>query len=168
MNLYDTFMIFSRIFNKLVVNPVKLVSVGKHGKKVHFGRKVRFFGIQNTYFGNDISLGEGNLLMCTRAKIIMGDHIMTGPNVTMITGGHRYDIPGRTMKSIGNDEKLPENDMDIILEGDNWIGANSTILKGVTIGEGSIVAAGAVVVKDVPPYSIVGGVPAKVIKMRFE
>ncbi len=71
------------------------------------------------------------------------------------------------MKSIGDDEKLPENDQDIILEGDNWIGANAIILKGVTIGYGSIVAAGAVVTKSVPPYSIVGGVPAKVIKPRF-
>ncbi len=53
------------------------------------------------------------------------------------------------------------------MKGDNWIGANSTILKGVTIGEGAIVAAGALVIKDVPPYSIVGGVQAKVLKYRF-
>ena len=93
---------------------------------------------------------------------------MTGPRVTMITGGHRYDIKERPMKSIGNEEKLPENDLDIILEGDNWIGANATILKGVTVGQGAVIAAGAVVTKDVLPYSIVAGVPAKMIKMRFE
>ena len=63
--------------------------------------------------------------------------------------------------------KLPENDKDVIFEGDNWIGMNSTILKGCTIGRGCIVAAGAVVNKSTPPYSIVGGVPAKVLKMRF-
>ena len=106
--------------------------------------------------------------MCTRAKIIFGDHVMTGPGVTMITGGHRIDIPGRPMKSIHNNEKLPENDQDIILNGDNWIGANSIILRGVTIGEGAVVAAGAVVTNDVPPYSIVGGVPARVLKRRFD
>lgn len=63
--------------------------------------------------------------------------------------------------------KLPENDQDVIFEGDNWIRMNVTILKGVTIGRGCIVAAGAVVNKSTPRYSIVGGVPAKVLKMRF-
>ncbi len=63
--------------------------------------------------------------------------------------------------------KLPENDQDVIFEGDNWIGMNVTVLKGVTIGRGCIVAAGAVVNKSTPRYSIVGGVPAKVLKMRF-
>lgn len=63
--------------------------------------------------------------------------------------------------------KDPDNDQDVIIEGDNWIGMNTTILKGVTIGRGCIVAAGAIVTKSTPPYSIVAGVPAKVIKMRF-
>ena len=56
---------------------------------------------------------------------------------------------------------------DIIIEDDVWIGQNSIILSGVHIGQGAVVAAGAVVTKDVPPYAIVGGVPAKVIKYRF-
>ena len=77
------------------------------------------------------------------------------------------DIVGRTMISVTNEEKRPEDDKDIIFEGDNWVGANATILKGVTIGQGSVIAAGSVVTRDVPQFSIVGGVPAKVIKMRF-
>lgn len=56
---------------------------------------------------------------------------------------------------------------DIIVDDDVWIGFRSTILSGVHIGQGAIVAAGSVVTKDVPPYAIVGGVPAKVIKYRF-
>ena len=64
-------------------------------------------------------------------------------------------------------EKLPENDAPVVIEDDVWIGANVTRLKGVTIGRGSVVAAGAVVTKSCPPYSIIGGVPAKVLKMRF-
>lgn len=93
---------------------------------------------------------------------------MFGPHVFMITGGHRMDVIGRYMKDIRNDEKLPENDQNIVVEGDNWIGANAIILKGVTIGKGAVVAAGAIVTKDVPPYAVVGGVPAKIIKMRFD
>ena len=168
MTLYDGFNIIGRAFNKIIIVPIKKTSVGAHGKSVHFGRYVRFFGINNVFLGSDVSLGERNILMCTRAKIKIGDHVMTGPGVTMITGGHRMDIIGRPMTSITDKEKLPENDKDIILEGDNWIGANAIILKGVTIGEGAVVAAGAVVTKDVPKFSIVGGVPAKVIRMRFE
>lgn len=69
---------------------------------------------------------------------------------------------------VSDDEKLPENDLPIVIEDDVWCGANVTILKGVTIGHGSVVAAGAVVTKSFPPYSIIGGVPAKLIKMRFD
>ena len=58
-------------------------------------------------------------------------------------------------------------DQPVVIEDDVWCGANVTILKGVTIGHGSVVAAGAVVTKSCPPYSIIGGIPAKLIKMRF-
>lgn len=64
-------------------------------------------------------------------------------------------------------ERWPENDGDVIIEDGVWCGAGVTILKGVTIGRDSVVAAGAVVTKSFPPYSIIGGVPAKLIKMRF-
>ena len=92
---------------------------------------------------------------------------MFGPNVTIITGNHRIVISGRPMISLTDKDKLPENDQDVVLEGDNWIGANVTILKGVRIGYGAVVAAGALINHDVPPFSIWGGVPAKQLKMRF-
>lgn len=168
MTLYDLARLPGRIWNRFVKKAIIKRSVARCGENVQFGTDFQAYGIQNIHLGNDIAFGADNTLMCTRAKIKIGDHVMTGPGVTFITGGHRYDIVGRTMKSIGNDEKLPENDQDIILEGDNWIGANSTILKGVTVGKGAIVAAGAVVTGNVPQFSIVGGVPAKVIKMRFD
>ena len=167
MTLYDALYLIPRLFNKLVVVPIKLHSVGSHGKVIHFGCHVRFFGIHNVHIGNHVALGERNLLMCTKAQIKIGDHVMTGPNVTMITGGHRIDIVNRFMDTITDNEKRDEDDQDIILEGDNWIGANATILRGTTIGVGSVVAAGAVVTRDVPPYAVVGGVPAKIIKYRF-
>lgn len=106
--------------------------------------------------------------MSSRAKIIVGDHVMVGPGVTVITGNHKIDVVGKYLDEITDKEKDPDDDQDIVFEGDNWIGANVTILKGVTIGEGAVVAAGSVVTKDVEPYSIYGGVPAKKLKMRFD
>lgn len=88
--------------------------------------------------------------------------------MTLVTGNHRIDYVGEYMTNVKGDKKLPENDWPIVLKGDNWVGANMTILKGVTIGEGAVVAAGAVVKDDVPPYAIVGGVPARVLKYRFD
>lgn len=156
-----------RVWNKLIVSPIKKAAIGKCGKNVKLGRGLRMYVPENLSLGNNVGIGENALFMCTRAKIKIGNDVMFGPGVTCITGGHRTDIIGRTMFSITNEEKRPEDDKDIVFEGDNWIGANATILKGVIIGRGSVVAAGAVVTRDVPPFSIVGGVPAKIIKMRF-
>lgn len=65
-------------------------------------------------------------------------------------------------------EKLPENDRDVVIKEDVCIGVNAIILKGVTVVDrGSVVATGSIVTKDIAPYSIVAGVPAKIVKMRF-
>lgn len=64
-------------------------------------------------------------------------------------------------------EKLPENDIPIFIEDDVWIGCGVTILKGVRIGTGSIIAAGSLLLKDVPSYTVYGGIPGRVIKNRF-
>jgi acetyltransferase-like isoleucine patch superfamily enzyme len=64
-------------------------------------------------------------------------------------------------------EKRPEDDRDVVIEDDVWIGSRAIVLKGVTIGRGAVVAAGAVVTKSVPPYAIAAGTPAKVLKFRW-
>lgn len=90
---------------------------------------------------------------------------MFGPGVTVVTGDHRIDIIGKYMTQVTNADKIvnidgiTQNpyDAQVTFEGDNWIGANVTILKGVTMGKGSVAAAGAVVTKNIPPYEIWGG-----------
>lgn len=137
------------------------------------GKKVRVleggkYNYENIHLGNNVFLGHNVTFMSTRAKIYVGDHSMITSGTYVITGNHRIDIPGRFMDTITDDEKRPEDDQDVVFEGDNWVGVNCVILKGVTVGKGAVVSAGSVVTKDVPPYTIVGGVPAKVIRKRFE
>lgn len=92
-----------------------------------------------------------------RGQSKIGDHVMFGPNCTVVTGDHRMDVVGKYMSTVTVAEKAPENDLPVKFEGDNWIGASAIVLKGVTVGIGAVIAAGAVVIHDVPPYSIVGG-----------
>lgn len=108
--------------------------------------------------GNDVKLKIGNYCSIAGGTkfILQGDHylnhVSSYPYKVQIT----HDLPYEAV-SKGN----------IILDDDVWIGESATILSGVHIGQGAVVAAGALVTKDVPAYAIVGGVPAKIIKYRF-
>jgi maltose O-acetyltransferase len=143
-NLLLTFLgrkIFDSIGNNVTINPRCYISRGE--------------GIS---LGDDSGIGYNCYL---QSPVRIGNQVMMGPEVLILTGGHqhqRVDIP---MCFQGDTEK-----QEVIIQDDVWIGARVTILPGVTIGKGSIIAAGAVVTKSTPEYSISGGVPAKVIKMR--
>lgn len=165
--IYIVFNLLNRAIYKYIFMPIKKSMLKECGKNVYIGKGCDLT-YKNVSIGNHVSINKNCMFMCTRAEIIIGDHVMFGPHVFMITGGHRTDIEGCYMDEVSNDQKRPFDDQDIILEGDNWIGANSIILKGVTIGKGAVIAAGAIVTKNVDSYTIVGGIPAKVIKKRFE
>lgn len=122
-------------------------------------------GLENISIGNNVSIPKGATIYSTDAQLIIMDNVIFGPRPTIITGDHRIDVVG--VPIIFSNDKLPENDLDVVIEEDVWTGANVVILKGVTIGRGSVVAAGSVVNRSCPPYSIIGGVPAKVLKYRF-
>lgn len=124
-------------------------------------------GLENLSIGDGTSIPKGSTFYCTKAPLTIGRKVIFGPRPTIITGDHRIDLIGKYIIDVTVDEKLPENDQPVVIEDDVWCGANVTILKGVTIGRGSIIAAGAVVTQSFPPYSIIGGVPAKLLKMRF-
>lgn len=122
-------------------------------------------GLNNLSIGDGTLIPKGSTFYCTEAPLTIGKKVLFGPNPTIITGNHRIDLIGKYIQD--SNDKLPENDAPVVIEDDVWCGANVVILKGVTIGRGSIIAAGSVVTKSCPPYSIIGGVPAKVIKFRF-
>lgn len=109
--------------------------------------------------GNNVTINRGCRIFASfynkNAKVILGNNIAIAPDVTFFSAGHDY-----------SKLSLPDNGESIIVHDNVWICGSSIILQGVTIGEGAIVAAGSVVVKDVEPYTIVGGNPAKYIKNR--
>ena len=123
-------------------------------------------GIENVKMSDNIYIGPGSTIYTTGAKLIFHPHVTIGPNLTIITGDH-MPMVGRFIDEVTGADKTAEYDKDVTIESDVWIGCNVTILKGVTIGHGSIVAAGSVVTKSCAPYSLIGGVPAKLIKQVY-
>lgn len=117
-------------------------------------------GARNTIVGNNVRIGEGCYINA-RGGLNIGNNVKFGPQVFVWTWDHNYYAP----------EKLPYDDEVIIDKPiticDNvWIGAKAVLVPGVTIGEGAVVAMGAVVTCDVPPCAVVGGNPAKILKYR--
>ncbi len=107
------------------------------------------------------------------ARLTIGSFCSIAPGVTILLGGeHHTDwvstFPFATAYPTPRAlEEQRRTKGDVIIGNDVWIGLNSLILSGVTIGDGAVIGAGSVVTKDVPPYAIVGGNPAKLIRYRF-
>lgn len=133
------------------------------GKNVLFNPADEF-SYKTIKIGNDVGISNGAKFYALKG-ITIGDKVQIGPNCVIRGGDHNTSVLGAYMYDVK--EKLPENDLPVVIEDDVWIGSNVTILKGVVIHTGSIVGAGAVVTKDVPEYSVVVGVPARVLKQRW-
>ena len=121
---------------------------------------------RNIFIYDHVGIGGHAILSTPNAKIIFKGNDSIAHHLTIHTGNHARKI-GHFVSSISEKNKPKGYDHDVVIEKDVWIGANVTILEGVTIGRGCTLAAGAVVNKDVPPYSIVGGVPARVLKFYW-
>jgi galactoside O-acetyltransferase len=111
--------------------------------------------------GDRVSLNANVYLnACRGGRIVFGNDVLVGPNAVFRTSDHVTLDPERPIREQGHTAGV------IVLEDDVWIAANVTVVGGVRIGRGAVVAAGAVVTADVEPYSVVGGVPARLIKRR--
>lgn len=137
----------------------------EHGSNIWFDPD-GVYSFENIILGSDVYLGVGPMLMAAKSTIRIGSKVMFGPYVTLVGGSHNAAELGRFMFDVH--EKRPGDDLGVIIEDDVWVGTRAVILRGVTVGRGSIVAAGSVVTKSVPPYAIVGGCPARVIRYRWE
>jgi acetyltransferase-like isoleucine patch superfamily enzyme len=109
--------------------------------------------------GDDVSIAK-DVVIVAIGGVQIGDRAMIGYGSKLISAGHNIPDDRGPMRFSGALLK------EVVIEKDTWLGTQTVILPGVTIGEGAIVAAGAVVTKNVEPFAMVGGVPAKLIKMR--
>lgn len=149
---FDLFPQFVRIlFFKLTLGRFGTGSIIDYKVYIRYPWKV--------FIGEDTELGRGCMVLpsmqCKGITITFGSHIQVAPNVIFAAAGHDYRFLD-----------LPDIAGSIAIGDYVWIGAGSVILPGVTIGEGAVIGAGSVVSRDIPPYSIAAGIPAKVIKPR--
>lgn len=158
------------------------------GKSVFLGRGVEINALskQGVVIGNNVSIHSNTIIDCTggirdlgegivignsvgfspncyiqvRGKVIIEDNVIFGPYSRVFSENHNFQNRDLLITEQGESRK------GVTIKQGVWVGSNVTILDGVTVGENAILAAQALVTKDVPPYAIVGGVPAKVLKQR--
>ncbi len=132
----------------------------KIGKRVDIMSGVVIMSPQKVEIGHDVLLNADSKIG-GQTGVKIGNYVQLAYNVNITSVNHSYQnpkLPIKKQRSFGG---------PVIIEDDVWIGANSMILPNIKIGRGAIVGANAVVTKNVKPYSIVGGVPARFIKFRF-
>lgn len=149
-----------------IIEPLAVVYIGERGKlklgemnTIYPGATIRIDqGWMET--GKEVSFGSGCQIYEPRAGLTIGDHSMIGGGVLICGVNHGYstqDVPMR---------EQPFEAAPIVIGQDVWVGMGAIILPGVTLGDGSIIAAGAVVASDVPSGAVVSGVPARLMKLR--
>lgn len=121
----------------------------RNGERIEIGAR--------SHIGEQCALWAGD----QTGRIVIGADALFGPQVYITVANYRFDAGAPVMRQ-------ERSERDVVIGADVWLGARVTVLPGVTIGDGSIVAAGAVVTEDVPPGSIAAGVPARVIRARSQ
>jgi acetyltransferase-like isoleucine patch superfamily enzyme len=151
------------ILGKLLRRGLFKTFAKKTGEKLYVGLRVRIQNASNIEFGNNVGINDGVWIAANKhseGRITIGDNALIGPYTVIHSGNHVYKDPNTPIFYQGFKFS------PIHIEDDVWIAANCTILAGVRIGKGAVIAAGCVVNKDVEPYTIVGGVPCRIIGIR--
>jgi acetyltransferase-like isoleucine patch superfamily enzyme len=138
-----------------------------HGRGFRVGRGVIISAPHGLAFGDFVAVGPRSVIQVNGS---VGDFTLIGMHVQIVgREDHAIDEVGVPMlRSTWVADREPRERDGVDIGRDVWVGASSVILSGITIGEGSIVGAGSVVTRDIPPYSIAVGNPARVVGQRFE
>lgn len=167
MKIFGIILIYFKKVQKRLLEILLKPLFLKHGRNFRFDPS-GVYSFNSIIVGDNVNLGMKPILLATKSRIIIGNNVIFGPEVEIRGGNHRFDLVGKFISSIQDEEKKISDDLGVIIDDDVWIGTRAIILHGVRISRGSVVGAGAVVTKNVPPYSIVGGVPAKIIQQRWD
>ncbi|MFH1386121.1 MAG: acyltransferase [bacterium] len=143
----------------------------RSGKNIAFGNNINLGLNAQVYasgknnptikIGDNLSTNSNIMINADLGgPIQIGDNVLLGPNVVIRSSNHTFENPDLPIKQQGHTAGK------ITIEDDVWLGANVVVVPNVSIGKGSVIAAGAVVTKNVEPYSVMGGVPAKIISKR--
>jgi maltose O-acetyltransferase len=132
------------------------------GKNVNIAGNCKFVNPKAITVGSCVLINHHVEIEATDGEIVIGNFVLIGMHAKIINSNHIFIDWTKPICLQGKPQAK------IIIEDDVWIGINAIILPRVTIGRGAVIAAGAVVTKDVEPFAVVGGVPAKLIKYRFD
>lgn len=150
--------IFARLFAKIALN--------KCGNNFRIGHSAHIKGYKNIVIGHNFFSGPYLYLNTNDiSNILIGNDVMMGPYVKILSGNHIIDYKYGPMNSAPPKQK--GHDKGILIENDVWIGVNVIILDGSILSEGSVIGAGSVTNRFIPPYVIAAGNPARVIRPRF-
>lgn len=133
------------------------------GRNFYTSLRIRIQGYENISIGNNVAINDCVWIAANKHKdgaITIGDNVLIGPFTVIHSGNHIIDNPNELINRQGF------RFSPILIDADVWIAAQCTILSGVHIGRGAVIAAGSLVNKDIAPYTIVAGVPAKPIGKR--
>jgi putative colanic acid biosynthesis acetyltransferase WcaF len=147
-----------KIFNVIKSNYLRLQGA-KIGKSITYYPGIRINPCRRLKLGDHVDLAWG-VIITTGGNVEIGDRTLIGYRTIISSANHVIPDGKGHIFGAGHDRKK------VVIKNDVWVGGNCTIVAGVTIGEGAVVGAGSLVTKDVKPYTIVGGVPAKFLRER--
>jgi len=137
-------------------------SLKKVGANFRFGSNCVFADHRIIEIGSNVFMGDKSIIN-TIVPVTIGNDVMFGPEVMIMGGDHNMGEVGKPMRYVHSGG----TNIPVVLENDVWVGARAIILKGVRMGEGSVVGAGSLVTKSIPPYSVNVGFPCRTLKCRF-
>lgn len=138
----------------------------------HVGRNFTFDAVGSRYVTPELlRVGDDSFINVgahVSGDVVLGDRVMIGPGVRLLSGNHLYAIPGYHPRFLRVAADNPELLKQLRIESDVWVGAGATVLGGVSIGTGSVIGSGAVVSRDIPPFVIAAGSPARPVRRIFD